>query len=1004
MSAFRTEAGGRIDRARRLSFRFDGREYTGHPGDTLASALLANGVHLVGRSFKYHRPRGILSAGVEEPNALVQLGEGALTEPNLRATAVELYDGLVAASQNRWPSLRFDLGAVNNLLSPFLPAGFYYKTFMWPPTFWPRYEAVIRRLAGLGRAPSAPDPETYDHRHVHCDVLVVGAGPSGIAAALSAARTGARVILAEQDSLAGGSLLAEPEGAGPTACSIDGRAAADWVAAALAELASLPETRVLTRTTVFGLYDHGFVGMLERLSDHLPSSHRTGRPRQRLWKLRVAQVILATGALERPLAFAGNDRPGVMLASAVRTYLNRFGVLAGRRALVVTNNDGAYAAALDLVAAGAEIEGVIDLRPTVEGDLPRRVREAGVPVLQGYAVARTSGAHRVRSAAVRRLSPDGRSWQGPMRHVDCDLIAMSGGWNPAVHLFSQARGSLDWRDDPGVFVPGAGPRTVRAVGGVNGVGTLVGCLAAAARAGAEAAMTAGFGGGSAKSPPVREPIEQPSRPLRIVPSRRGRKVFIDFQTDVTAADLRLAVREGYRSVEHVKRYTTLGMGTDQGKTGNVTALEIVADALGTTVPEVGVTTFRPPYTPVTFGAIAGRNRGDLFDPVRRTPMQDWHEARGARFETVGQWRRPWYYPEAGETMREAVDRECLAARRAVGILDISTLGKIDIQGPDAARFLDRIYTNTWTSLPVGYCRYGLMLDDNGMVKDDGVAARLGEDHFFMTTTTGNAGAVLAWIEEWLQTEWPDLRVYATSVTEQFAAVSLCGPKAPALLAGLAPEMAVEPAAFPQMTTRNGRVAGIDAQVQRVSFSGETGYEVYVPAGFGQALWDACLRAGHSHGIVPYGTEAMHVLRAEKGFIIVGQETDGSVTPLDLGLDRMLSKKKGDFIGRRALARPEMQRPDRKQLVGLLTDDPTVVLAEGTQIVAGEAVVPPVAMLGHVTSSYYSVNLGRSIALALVAGGRARHGQRLYAAMASASVPVLVAEPVFLGAAGGGTDG
>ncbi|MGE4218949.1 MAG: sarcosine oxidase subunit alpha family protein [Alphaproteobacteria bacterium] len=1002
MTAFRTEAGGRIDRDRTLSFRFDGRDYAGHPGDTLASALLANGVHLVGRSFKYHRPRGILSAGVEEPNALVQLGEGALTEPNLRATAVELYEGLVAASQNRWPSLRFDLAAVNSLLSPLLPAGFYYKTFMWPPAFWPRYETLIRRLAGLGRAPSVPDPEVYDHRHAHCDVLVVGAGPSGLAAALSAARTGARVILAEQDALAGGSLLSEPDGGGPTGCSIDGRPAAAWVAAALAELASMPEVRVLTRTTVFGLYDHGFVGMLERLSDHLPPASRAGHPRQRLWKLRAGRTILATGALERPLAFAGNDRPGIMLAGAVRTYLNRFGVLAGRRALVVTNNDGAYAAALDLVAAGAEVEGVIDLRPSVEGDLPRRVREAGIPVLQGYAVARTGGARRVRSAAVRRLSPDGRGWQGPMRHLDCDLIAMSGGWQPAVHLFSQARGSLEWREETGIFVPGTGPEIVRPVGGVNGVSTLIGCLAEGARAGAEAAAAAGFSGGSAKSPPVREPIEQPARPLRIVPNRRGRKVFIDFQTDVTAADLRLAVREGYRSVEHVKRYTTVGMGTDQGKTGNIAALEILADALGTTVPAVGTTTFRPPYTPVTFGAIAGRNRGDLFDPVRHTPMQDWHEAQGARFETVGQWRRPWYYPDAGETMREAVDRECRAARRAVGILDISTLGKIDIRGPDAARFLDRLYINNWSNLPVGHCRYGLMLDDNGMVKDDGVTARLGEDRFFMTTTTGNAAAVLAWIEEWLQTEWPDLRVYASSVTEQFAAVSLCGPNAPALLAALAPDLPA--GTFPPMRTRDAQVAGIDARVQSVSFSGAAGFEIYVPAGYGRALWDACLRAGRSHGIVPYGTEAMHVLRAEKGFVIVGQETDGSVTPLDLGFERMLAKAKGDFIGRRALARPEMLRPDRKQLVGLLTEDPALVLPEGTQIVAEEAVLPPAVMLGHVTSSYYSVNLGRSIALALVAGGRARHGERLYAAMASGAVPVLVTAPAFLDAAEGRADG
>jgi sarcosine oxidase subunit alpha len=997
---YRLPQGGRIDRSRPIQFTFNDRNYGGYLGDTLASALLANGVTLVGRSFKYHRPRGIMSAGPEEPNALVQLAGGAHTEPNIRATVAELYEGLTAYSQNCWPSVELDLGAINSLLSRLFPAGFYYKTFMWPPSLWMTYETFIRRMAGLGMAPVAPDPDHYDKTHAHCDVLVIGGGPAGLAAALAAGRSGARVILCDEQAEFGGALLSAPD-------TIDGQFSADWIADALVELASLPEVRLLPRTTAFGYYDHNYVALVERAGDHLPPGQALYK--QRMWKVRAAQVVLATGALERPLVFADDDRPGIMLASAARTYLNRYAVLPGKRALVLTNNDSAYAAAIDLANAGVSIAAVVDLRWSPTGALPTEARRKNIEILDGHAVTATQGRRRVNGATVRQFVANGEGFAGAPREIECDCILHSGGWNPTVHLFSQSRGSLRFDDAIAAFVPDKAVQKQRSGGACAGAFTLAECLEQGFEAGLAAAADAGVRATNPGARPSAAPTGAVDalRPVWLVPSDKSAtrlKAFIDHQNDVTAADLLLAHREGYRSVEHLKRYTTMGMGTDQGKTSNVNALALMAQTLGTDVASVGVTTFRQPYTPVTIGAFGGHESGDLLDPIRRTALHHWHEQHGAKFENVGQWRRAWYYPHPGESMHEAVNREVKAVRTSVGILDASTLGKIDIQGPDAAELLNWVYTNAWSKLEIGRSRYGLMCGEDGMVFDDGVTTRLGPNHFLMTTTTGGAARVLGWLESWLQTEWPQMRVYCTSVTEQFAVVAVTGPLTRKLLAELTQDIDLDPATFPFMSFKDGTVAGIPARVYRISFTGELSYEINVQPSYAIALWQAVMAAGAKYGITPYGTEAMHVLRAEKGFIIVGQETDGTVTPHDLGMGWIVSKQKKDFLGKRSLTRPDTARGDRKQLVGLLTENPSEVIPEGGQVVAELREKPPMAMLGHVTSSYYSPNCNRSIALALVKNGRSRLGETVYVPLEGRIVRAKVAEPRFFDPEGKRLDG
>ncbi|HEY2274396.1 MAG TPA: sarcosine oxidase subunit alpha family protein [Steroidobacteraceae bacterium] len=996
MAGLRTPCGGRVDRARALNFHFDGRPYRGLAGDTLASALLANGVHLLARSFKYHRPRGLLAAGAEEPSALVTVRrDAARCTPNLRATQLELYEGLEAWSQNRWPALAFDLGAVNDLLAPFIPAGFYYKTFMWPRSAWQwLYEPRIRAAAGLGRAPQHADPDRYAGRFAHCDVLVIGAGPAGLAAAHAAAAAGARVVLCDEQNEPGGTLLSEPAG---DAESLEERPAGLWLSETVSALGRNPRVTLLTRTTAFGYFPHNLVGLSQRLTDHLAAPHPEA-PRERQWQVRAREVVLATGAIERPLVFPGNDRPGIMLAGAARTWLNRFGVVPGTRAVVVTACDEAYRAALDLERAGVDIACIVDVRASAADGWARLAREAGVSVLHGVTVLGTEGRRRVSSIEVARLE-SGRVVEAATQ--PCDLVLMSGGLTPSVHLHSQSRGKLVWDERLQAFLPGEPAEHSRSAGACRGIYALDAAFADGAAAGAAAtrdALAPGRTGVHAgapavgdRTPPVATAAATDGFAGALPQPRRARsRAFVDWQNDVTTKDLALATREGFRSIEHVKRYTTTGMATDQGKTSNINALGIVARALDKSIPEVGFTTFRMPYTPVTFGSFAGVARDELFDPARLTPMHGWAAGHGAVFEDVGLWKRARYFPRSGEGLHAAVARECRAVRGGCGIFDASTLGKIEVVGSDAVTFMNRMYVNAWDRLAAGRSRYGVLLRDDGFVYDDGVVARLAAERFHVTTTTGGAPRVLALMEDYLQTEWSDLNVWLTSTTEQWAVIAVQGPAARAVLAGLV-DIDISAQAMPHMSVADGHICGAPLRLFRVSFTGELGFEVNVPADFGSAVWEAIWDAGLPHGMTPYGTEAMHVLRAEKGYIIVGQETDGTVIPSDLGLDWTIGEAKPDFVGKRSLARPDMVRTDRRQLVGLLAPE---LLEEGMQIVSDPNAPIPVPMLGHVTSAYWSETLRRPIALALIAGGRARVRQTLYAHRPGGSIAVRVTTPVF----------
>ena len=962
--------GGQIDRSQTWRFTFDGRPYVGHPGDTLASALLANGVQLMGRSFKYHRPRGPIAAGSEEPNALVQLRSGARAEPNTRATVAELFDGLTAQSQNRWPSLRFDALAINDRLNAFFAAGFYYKTFMWPAAFWEKvYEPIIRRAAGLGSMSRLEDPDTYDKGFLHCDLLVIGAGPAGLMAALTAGRAGARVVLADEDFRMGGRLNAETHGVGDLA-------GADWAAGVVAELASLPNVRLMARTTVIGAFDHGIYAAVERVSDHL-AVPLPGKPRQTLWRIYSRAAINAGGAVERPIVFENNDRPGILLAGALRAYANRWGVAVGHRVALFTNNDNGLRTATDLQAKGVDVVAVIDSRP--EGALLPGIRH-----LRGAVVVDTAGWLGLTSVTVRLAN-------GKTEVIACTALGVSGGWNPNVNITSHHRSRPVWNDAIAAFVPGAdGPVGLRSAGAAAGIFSTHGALAS----GQAAAVTAlGLTGAVAPLPPA-EDAPVTITPLWHVPFGKGR-AWIDPQNDVTIKDIKLAHQENMVSVEHLKRYTTLGMATDQGKTGNVIGLAVMAELTGQTIPQTGTTIFRPPYTPVAMGALAGRSRGREFKPFRLTPSHTWASEQGAVFVEVGNWLRTQWLPRAGETTwRQSVDREVLATRKSVGICDVTTLGKIDIQGTDAGAFLDRVYANTFSTLPVGKCRYGLMLREDGMVFDDGTTARLGAQEYVMTTTTANAVTVFRHLEFCRQCLWPDLDVQLISTTEVWAQYSVAGPNARNLLAKLV-DQDISDAAFPYMACGAITVGGLRARLFRISFSGELAYEIAVPTRYGDALIRALVAAGAEFDAVVYGTEALGVMRVEKGHV-AGNELNGQSSALNMGLGKMVSQKK-DSIGMVLSQRDGMVDRGGYRLVGVVPVDKAATLSAGSHFL--DIGAAPVAANdgGWLTSMVYSPHLGSQIALGYLRGGDDRRGQRMRAVnfMTGQDTEVEIVSPHFI---------
>ncbi|MDH5452453.1 MAG: sarcosine oxidase subunit alpha family protein, partial [Paracoccaceae bacterium] len=917
----RLQNGGRlIDRTKPLSFTFNGKRMQGYAGDTLASALLGQNQMMVGRSFKYHRPRGLIASGAEEPNGLVGMGEGGRFEPNQRLTTTELFEGATTASQNHWPSLEFDVGAINDKLARFLPAGFYYKTFMFPRFAWKHvFEPVIRKSAGLGKVPHARDEDRYEYAYAFADLVIVGGGIAGLAAALAAGKQGKRVWLVEQTAHWGGRAVVD-------GVEIDGKPADEWVRNTVEALGKMKNVTLRTRMMASGLYDHGYLLAYERVADHTPGD---GRPRHRLWRMRVGHVVTATGAIERPLSFAGNDIPGVMLASAVRDYVANWAVSPGDRTVIVTNNDDAYRTALTLLDAGLIVPAVIDARAEVNGALPEAVRARGVKILAGKGIAKVKGTKRVTGVSVCIQAGEGAE----LETIACDAVAMSGGWSPVVHLWSHCGGKLTWDDAHAMFRPdpsrpatGAdGAAMVTAIGAANGMLDAGKVLADAHKA----------VGGKGAAPKAVSAAEAPMLPIWIMPQGAGpalrAKMWLDPQNDVKVSDVQLAAREGYESVEHTKRYTTLGMATDQGKISNINGLAVLSDALHQSIPATGTTTFRPPYTPISMGAIAGEARGEIFQPLRKTPMHDWHEANGAHWEPVGLWRRAYCFRQTGESVHDAVNREIRQVRKSVGLLDASTLGKIIVKGPDAGRFLDMLYTNMMSTLAVGKCRYGLMCSENGFLSDDGVVIRLTEDSWLCHTTTGGAERIHGWMEDWLQCEWWDWKVYTVNVTEQLAQVAIAGPNARKLLEKLG-GMDLSKEALPFMEWRDGTLGGFRARVHRISFSGELSFEVAVPASEGRAFWEALIAAGEEFGVMPYGTEAMHIMRAEKGFIMIGDETDGTVIPQDLNLQWAISKKKEDYLGKRAQERSFMASPDRWKLVGLETLDGSVI-PDGAYVVA-----------------------------------------------------------------------
>ncbi|RKE23831.1 heterotetrameric sarcosine oxidase alpha subunit [Paraburkholderia sp. BL23I1N1] len=952
-----------------LGFTFDGRHYVGLEGDTLASALLANGIDIVGRSFKLHRPRGVFSAGVEECNALVQLEAGGLDEPNARATLVMLYEGLRATSQNAWPSVRWDLLGLLDLFQRVLPASFYYKSMIWPN--WHMYERVVRRIAGLGRAPTSRDAQTYQKRNLHCDVLICGGGPAGLSAALAAGQRGVRVVLVDDRDAPGGALLHEQ-------MRINGESAGRWVERVVEQLRALPNVQLLTRTTVSGYYENNFLAAAERIAAPVRAQDRTGTLRERLWRIRASAVILATGALERPLVFPNNDRPGVMLAAAVRAYVNRFGVVCGQRVVIVTNHDDAYRTAIDLHEAGVRELSVVDTRANVDEKLQQCLHERGIAHYPAHGIVATQGRRKITAVRLARHLGGGQLGAAIVT-LPCDLLAMSGGWTPTVHLFSQAGGKLRYDEANLCLVPDGCEQQVRVVGAANGKFTLAGCLADGARAGREMAEPSGGAHDlSTGAPVVDTGLDETLRiePYWYTRGARTDKQWLDFQYDVKVSDVELALRENYVSVEHVKRYTTGGMSIDQGKSGNFNILAVMAELTGKPIPQVGTTRFRPPYQPVTLGTFAGPTVGERYAPWQTLPAHAWHAAQAAHFGDYG-WRRPEYYPREDEGIATATLREVLAVRHGVGLFDGSPLGKIELKGPDAAAFLNRVYVNNLATLKPGFARYAMLSNDNGVLIDDGVIVRLADDDFLVHATSGAVARVFLLFEEYLQCEWPELRVHVTNVTTQWANVTVSGPKARQVLQKIESDIDFDADAFVHMQFRSGHFAGAPARILRASFTGEVTFEVSVPARYAQSLWQCISNAGAEFGITPYGIEALEVMRTEKGYLHIGSDTDGSSNALDIGWGKIIDKKTTDFIGRRSLQRAADCGDARLQFVGLESLVPDVPLPVGGHFIDEATPHMPVKSHGYVTAACISPMLGKAIGLGILRNGSARLGEQVH---------------------------
>ncbi len=966
---YRLDKVGYINRDKKISFVFNGKKYFGYEGDTLASALLANGVHLIGRSYKYHRPRGLFGAGVDESNAKVQLYRGTETEPNANATEVELVEGLVAKSQNCWPSVYFDFGATNNFLNKFFPAGFYYKTFMWPKNFWHKvYEPIIRKIAGLGVAPLTPDKDRYEHKYEHCDVLVVGSGPSGLGSALSAGKNGARVILAEDKPRFGGSLLTDE-------VTIGNKKGNEWANEVILQLKSMPNVTVKNRSQVFGYYDHNMMVMFERTKDHVENPKKF-TPRQRLWYIRAKEIIISTGSIERPLVFANNDRPGILLASAAKEYMKVYGVLVGNKPIIFTNNDSAYETAIEFKKNGINPI-IVDTRESSDNSVVKEAKNLNIEIKFSCGLANTRGYRRVNLATIGKFNSD-KSGYEKLENISCDCVCVSGNWTPTIHLSSQSGNKLKYNDALNAFIPNQQKQNETTIGSAKGSMTLKQSLEEGFSKGFELSnkITNNNLKNTAPTSNERNYGQHDKFWCMPLPKKKNYKRFVDFQNDVAVSDIELAIREGFRSIEHIKRYTTLGMATDQGKTSNLNGLQLVSNIERKIVPEVGHTTFRPPYTPVTIGTIVGREVGKHYRPTRKSPMHEWHEKNNAVFVDAGLWLRPRYYKQEKETLLEASTREAINVRKNVGVCDVTSLGKIDIKGPDSAEFLNRVYTNAWMKLPIGKARYGVMLREDGIVFDDGTTTRIAENHYHMTTTTAQAVNVLAHLEYYLQVVWSELNVNVVSTTEQWAGAALAGPNSRNLLSKLFPENDVSNENFPFMGYMESELFGVPARIFRISFSGELAYEINVQSSYGIFMWEKIIELGQEMNIEPYGTEALSTLRIEMGHV-AGSEIDGRTISYDLSLEGMLSKKK-DFIGKRSLIREAFTNPKREKIVGLIPLDQKTMIPEGSHLVKDGNATLPNPKLGHVSASCWSAEYNNPFSLAILQDGKNKIGEKLYA--------------------------